>query len=54
MGPKSIPPVKRVLRAYTVKECEDLLDEVVSLHNPESVECVVKQSFIRKGLKNLI
>ncbi len=54
MGPKNIPSVKRVLRNYTVKECEDLLDKVVSLHNPESVECVVKQSFSQKGLKSLL
>jgi phosphotransferase system enzyme I (PtsP) len=54
MGPKSIPSVKRVLRAYTTRECEDLLDKVVSLHNPESVECVVKQSFTQKGLKSLL
>ncbi|MCX6985951.1 MAG: phosphoenolpyruvate--protein phosphotransferase, partial [Lentisphaerae bacterium] len=54
MGPKSIPSVKRVLRAYTVRECEDLLDKVVALHNPESVECVVKQSFTQKGLKSLL
>jgi phosphotransferase system enzyme I (PtsI) len=54
MGPKNIPSIKRVLRAYTVNECEDLLDKVVSLHNPESVEYVVKQSFTQKGLKNLL
>ncbi|MFA6567129.1 MAG: phosphoenolpyruvate--protein phosphotransferase [Victivallales bacterium] len=54
MGPKSIPSVKKVLRAYTVKECEDLLDRVVTLHNSESVECVVKQAFIQKGLKSLL
>ncbi len=53
MGPKNIPSVKKVLRSYTVKECEDLLDKVVTLHNPESVECVVKQSFTQKGLKSL-
>ena len=53
MAPKSIPAVRRVLRAFTVKECEELLEKVSALQNPEAAEWLVKESFAQKGLKSV-
>ncbi len=53
MAPKSVPSVRKVIRAFTVAECENLLEKAVSLQNPEAAEWLVKEAFSRKGLKSV-
>jgi len=53
MAPRNIPAVRKVLRAFTMYECVELLDKVVGLGNPEAVECLIKQEFTSKGLKSI-
>jgi phosphoenolpyruvate-protein kinase (PTS system EI component) len=50
MPPRQIPLVKKVIRAFSVKECEDLLNEAISLNNLEAVNCLAKNALASKGL----
>ncbi|HBC88824.1 MAG TPA: phosphoenolpyruvate--protein phosphotransferase [Lentisphaeria bacterium] len=52
MAPRNIPAVRKVIRAFTMYECVELLEKVVGLGNPEAVECLIKQEFSKKGLKS--
>ena len=54
MTPKNIPSIRKVLRSFTVKECEELLDRAVSMDDPSSVEDMARKSFVGKGLKDLM
>jgi phosphotransferase system enzyme I (PtsI) len=50
MPPRQIPIIKKIARAFSVKECEDLLNEAIKLNNPEAVSCLAKDALASKGL----
>jgi phosphoenolpyruvate-protein kinase (PTS system EI component) len=53
MAPRLIPAIRRTIRAFSLRECEALLDEAIGMDNPESVQYLIKEQMNEKKLGDI-